>query len=546
MRKHGALLFVLIIASVFRLVWLDSIPSGFDMDEVQVGYNAYSILKTLRDENGRLLPVHTSFFNESRPMLSMYLTAASIAVFDLSVFAVRVTGAALGVTSVFLTYLLVKLLFQNYKLSLLVSGLLAISPWHVILTRSTADGAIGLTFMLLSSVWLVLWISKGKAKFLFLIYLSWVMTFFAYIGARPIIFLHAVFWIIALAATGDRKKAGTLTILVLIFAILPTYLTVRSGEGLARYQQIGNITWKAAEARLAVPFLEDGQTRFPLLATRLFHNKLENSLREFLREYTKYVNGNFLFIQGGFPIRYVIPEQSLEYWFEVPFFLIGLFTLLRRPSRSGIFAIFWFMAGALPAALTTEDSPNLQRSVFMLPGLQIITVIGAAALANAIRKRSIVMKRLLAAGFLILGSWEVGRFVHQSVIHQPIHEPWHRNVQFPQIVAYVTEVEKNYNKVVISKSGTEPYLYFLFFGKVDPTVGQQMVIGKRDVEGDWDFGDKVKFSREACPLNDTTPPESGTLYGNVGECAPVSETEITREILRPDNTVAMRFVKKKE
>jgi len=108
----------------------------------------------------------------------------------------------------------------------------------------------------------------------------------------------------------------------------------------------------------------------------------------------------------------------------------------------------------------------------------------------------------------------------------------------------VNEVQKDYKKILISKSGTEPYLYFLFFTKTDPRLAQKLVIGKRNVQEDWDFGDKIRFVKAPCPMNETTKIENKTLYGNVGECNQVNGTKVVNIIKRPDQTVAMQFLTK--
>ncbi|OGY18546.1 MAG: hypothetical protein A3F04_00540 [Candidatus Chisholmbacteria bacterium RIFCSPHIGHO2_12_FULL_49_9] len=535
---------ILILAAILRLLWLDRFPAGFDMDEVQVGYNAYSILKTLRDENGNFLPLHTSFYNEARPMLSMYLTSPWIALFGVNVFAVRFSVALLGVFAVFLTYVLVKKLFDDEQLALLSSALFAVSPWHIILSRSTTDGALGLVFFLGSMLLLVSWVKSKGTALLLLTYLSWVVTYFSYIGVRPFIYIHALFWIIFLLVKHRKSQALVLSLMLALFTVLPVWVTIQSGAGLARYRQIGNITPQSAVARLQTSFLEDGGVGLPIVVTRLFHNKVENSAREFFREYFKYVSLNFLFVQGGYPTRYVVPEQTLQYWFEAPFFLLGLFAAVKRFKLSSAYALFWFLAGGLPAALTTEDAPNIQRSVFMLPGFQIITAMGFVFVYRKVQKRAKLLRTLVTVLFVVGVVWEIGRFSHQYTIHQPLHQPWNRNIQFPEIVAYVNQVQSKYDKILISKSGTEPYLYFLFFTKTDPSLAQKLVNDKRNVQGDWDFGEKVRFVRDPCPLNERTVAEGKTLYGNVGECGEVKGAKVVNVVRRPDQTIAMQFLTK--
>lgn len=542
MRSKKTLLLIMIVAATFRLFKLTNYPSGFHIDEAQIGNNAFSILQTLRDENGAFLPLHTGFFDEARPMLSVYLTVPWISLFGLSVFSTRLTNALLGIAVVYLTYELAKKLFANEQLALISCALMAISPWHIILSRSSADGAIGLAFLLLSNLLLIIFVRRKKGILLLATVASWVLSYFSYTGVRPLLALQPLFWVGFLTIKGRRKAAFAVTAsLVLLWVVLLSI--AGSDKAFSRYGQIGNISAQLAEVRIFPWFLQDSQGKQPIITTRIFHNKLENSIREFSREYFKYINLNFLFLEGGFPIRFSVPEQPLQYWMEAPFFLYGVYLLIKQKKTESWFLIFLFLSGPIPASLTTEDSPNMQRAAFMLPSYQVIASVGIVRAISWLKNRKKHQRKLAGiagVAFLLMFSWEINRFIHQSTVHQPLHQPWHRNVEWPQIVEYVSRNEGRYDKIVLSKLGTEPYQFFLFYNRMDP-VKAQTLVKSRNVSGDWEFG-KIVFSKQACPLHDYEGVEANTLYGNQGECREIPGTAIIKRIRRPDNTVAMQLL----
>src|SRR3989338_6516297 len=158
------LILIIIVASALRLWQLGKVPSSPDWDEVALGYNAYSILQTGKDEYGKFLPIVLRSFDDYKPALYSYLTIPSILIFELNVFAVRLPSAIFGIISVVATYLLVKELFsmkssfeiQSSKeiskekndwkleiLALLSAGLMAISPWHIQFSRVAFEANIG-------------------------------------------------------------------------------------------------------------------------------------------------------------------------------------------------------------------------------------------------------------------------------------------------------------------------------------------------------------------------------------------------------------------
>ena len=63
---------ILILAAVFRLAYIGSIPGGMFGDEVDAGYNAYSLLKTGHDYNGNWWPTHIESMGDWRPFLYIY------------------------------------------------------------------------------------------------------------------------------------------------------------------------------------------------------------------------------------------------------------------------------------------------------------------------------------------------------------------------------------------------------------------------------------------------------------------------------------------
>src|SRR3989344_3482713 len=91
---------IILIAILTRLPFLGQFPNGFTGDEAQQGYSAYSILHSGRDEWGQFLPLNPRGFGDFKPPLQTYLMIPSIAVFGLTIEAVRLPSAILGVLTV--------------------------------------------------------------------------------------------------------------------------------------------------------------------------------------------------------------------------------------------------------------------------------------------------------------------------------------------------------------------------------------------------------------------------------------------------------------
>src|SRR3989344_2866260 len=100
MRTGFTLAAIVTLAAVLRFYQLGKNPPGLNLDEVAIGYNAYSILKTGMDEYGQKFPVAFRSHDDYKAPLYIYLTSVSVAMFGLNEFGVRFWSALAGTLSV--------------------------------------------------------------------------------------------------------------------------------------------------------------------------------------------------------------------------------------------------------------------------------------------------------------------------------------------------------------------------------------------------------------------------------------------------------------
>jgi len=173
-RKINILLFIILILAAFlRIYKLSSIPPHLTSDEAALGYNAYSILKTAKDEYGNFLPIIFKSFGDYKPGLYVYLTVPTVVLFGLSEFSVRLPSALAGVLAVWLIYKLVNYLFPDKKYSFfsfrfslgdIAALMLAISPWHIHFSRGAWEINMSLTLTLLGIYFFLKALEKSIAE----------------------------------------------------------------------------------------------------------------------------------------------------------------------------------------------------------------------------------------------------------------------------------------------------------------------------------------------------------------------------------------------
>src|SRR3989344_4388137 len=119
-----------------RLYKISEIPASVYWDEASIGYNAYSILKTGKDEWGDFFPLHFRAFGEFKLPVFIYSTLLFIKIFGLNEFSIRFTSVLFSLGAVILTYLIAKKIYNNLAVALFASLFVSISPWFFVFSRT--------------------------------------------------------------------------------------------------------------------------------------------------------------------------------------------------------------------------------------------------------------------------------------------------------------------------------------------------------------------------------------------------------------------------
>lgn len=129
-----ALAIFLIIGVALRVVALGQVPLGLNQDEACNGYDAYSLLRTGRDQHGNRLPIVIQAFNDYRMPLFDYSLIPVVGMFGLKAASVRL-GAALWGSADLMAIALLGYLMLGARGGAAAIILAALSPWHLPLSR---------------------------------------------------------------------------------------------------------------------------------------------------------------------------------------------------------------------------------------------------------------------------------------------------------------------------------------------------------------------------------------------------------------------------
>src|SRR5579859_7887433 len=129
--KKIILIGILIVAFFLRIWQIDKVPVSLFGDELDLGYQAYSILHTGADYYGNKWPLQFHSLAEYRTPLYLYSAVPTVAIWGISPLGVRLPAVIFGVLGIWALYLLVKELTEREDIALGAAAVMTFSPWHL-------------------------------------------------------------------------------------------------------------------------------------------------------------------------------------------------------------------------------------------------------------------------------------------------------------------------------------------------------------------------------------------------------------------------------
>ncbi|MBI5123522.1 glycosyltransferase family 39 protein [Candidatus Roizmanbacteria bacterium] len=463
---------IILLASVLRLWGLGSVPPSPDWDEVALGYNAYSVMQTGRDEYGKAFPVVLQSFDDYKPAFYMYTIIPFIPLFDLSIVAVRLPSAIFGILTVLATYFLVYELFKRKDIALVTSFLLAISPWHIQFSRVAFETNTGLAF----NVFAALFFLKGLKKpwLLSLSAVCFVLGIYVYQSEKvfaPLLGLVLILIyrkeLFALA----KKYLISAILIGLVLAAPMLYFIATDKNALLRAKGVSIFSEPTKLSQLTqIKLLEDKNTGNIL--GEIFDNRRVVFAKEIAANYLVHYNLNWLFITGDLK-RHHAPGVGNLYLWELPFLLIGIYSLLFLPfsKKTKLLIFVWFLLAPIPASITT-GVPHAVRTLNFLPTFQIFIAVGLVTAYQFISKNKAL--KLLAIGYLFFAIFNFLYYLNQYFVQQNYYNSEDWQYGYAKVIPFIKENENKYSKIIVTNQSPldQSYMFFLFYLKYPPKVYQ--------------------------------------------------------------------------
>lgn len=444
------LILIVLFASLLRIFNLANAPVSLNQDEAVNGYDAYSLGTTLRDHHGNFMPVMLESFGDWASPVITYLTIPFVKLFGLSEFSVRLPVALLGVGALALIYVVVMQLFNDKKLALLASFLLAIMPWHITLSRWAIPPSI-LPFFVLLFLSTLLWAIKDKNEGSYIKFLL--------VGAT--------------AAIATYSYPTQKLFIPLLLCSISSFIFFKY-----RIQKIvlsGFIFYVILVSPIYIITLSNPDKYNSRLNMVSITHSGENIFQGFLSRYIDYFLPGFHFGTGDLDIMHHVPGVGSTYSFLSIFFYMGILTcfyivitnkeLINLNREKSLLLLVWLILFPIPASLTV-DRNHLLRVVHGLPIVVLFVVLGFQIISSFFKR--IKQKQMLFFIVMILGLFYVSHF--SSLYFYKYHEQSKGSYQYgiKSFMSYILKNEEKFSLVLIDSKINQPYIYYLFYSKTHP------------------------------------------------------------------------------
>lgn len=532
--------FIILLSVFLRFYQLDSNPPSLNWDEVSLGYNAYSILKTGADEYGTKLPLSIRSFGDYKPPLYTYLAVLPIKLFGLNEFSVRFPAAVIGALSVIAIYFLVREILQKWdrkyqKFIAVVSAFfLAISPWHLQFSRGAFEGNVGMFFLILS---LFLFFKAFQNKYFYILFaFSFVLSVYSYHSFRLINPILLIVLFILFYKKLIRQRILVLISIVIIFLFsLPIYANFISSSGTDARLSMVTIFSEPTIQMESAKRVENAKRQHDLVG-EIINNRRIFFLLAIIKGYFDHLNFDFLFVHGDGGVQHHAYNMGMLYLWDLPFIMLGALFLFKKIDRRILLLFILFFLAPFPASITT-GTPHPVRAIAMIPAFQIFSAVGFIFVLLFLQryKFAIVANSIIIVALLL----NLTYYLKSYYIDTPIKYGYFWQYGNKEAIEYARQHEDEYKKIVMTYKIDQPYIYYLFYNKIDPFWYQNNWAEKGNIGR---FERKIgKYEFRYIDFNKDSK-EKDTLLIGVPEEIPL-DTRIIKEIRYLDGSVAYRIAK---
>ena len=473
------LIFITLVSIFLNIYKKNQSPPCFNADEAANGYNAYSILKTGRDEYGKLLPLRFKSFGDYKMPIFTYLSVPFIWLFGLSEEVTRLSNVFIALLFPWIIFFLVSELFNNKKIGIIASFLVATSLGLQIIGRQAHEGYISAFLVCGACLFFIRYVKKQSAISQVLFYLSILLMLFSYQSARVFALLFLMISIIFLI----KKKIKSFWFVGILIIVMGFFLVT---DIIYKPARLGNlIFYKNLGFSLKINELRgEGGKRF-------LYNKATIGINDLINECSKYFSPQFLAVDGDANLRFGFFGMASMTMLVYVFIFIGIFYLFKNNERWRYLIMVFFLSSAITGALSWAGT-SITRSLFIVVVANIIAAYGFYNLLMDFKK---VKRNLIFISLFVLQLYFLFFAWDFYFNHYPKRAVVVRSWQcgYKELASYIKNNYDKFDRFYITKKNGQPYIFLLFYLNYPPKKYQAQA--NLSAPDEYGFGQVERFDK---------------------------------------------------
>lgn len=470
MRYRVILIFILLLGLLLRIHSLSSLPPGPEWDEASVGYNAYSIATTGKDEWGHLLPTIFEAFGDYKNPLYIYSTALFVKFLGLNLFSLRLTAALSGAIAILLIYGIAWELTKKKEIALISAFMTAISPPAIFFSRIAGDGMILSAGLILAGIYFELRSLRTQSlKDALLAHSFLIVSLFAYNLARVLSPILMIAFVGFNFMNPLRKRLPYFIFVTITVAVAGIIIFSQAKVGGASRISYVGIFGSDKSSVLEVNQLRQDEQNSK--RSHLLFNKATLYSITLLNNYTEHFGSDFLtsFHNQSVVFESFYPLLTLLFY---PLYLYGIYLAIKnfttekdkRKKYAYLLLIAWIALSPIPSAIT-EGAPSAKRYLGSLGSQAILVSMALFSLYEWGQKQGKMIGLFSLTFFFLLCVYLNQTFTYINDFFGP-YATTHRTLYAGKenaVGSFVAVHYKDYDAFIYSHQLTGfPYIYPVF------------------------------------------------------------------------------------
>jgi 4-amino-4-deoxy-L-arabinose transferase-like glycosyltransferase len=483
-KKNKTLLFLIsifLVSFFVRIAFYKTTPLLWD--EAALGYNAYSILNTGKDEYGTVLPIIFKSFGDYKPGLYVYLAIPFVKLLGLNDLSVRLPSILIGsLIPIFLFFLIKEINPKAHKTAVLAALITTFNPYSIHFSRGAWETNV-LTFeLVLASYFFFKYVNNQKNRYLFWSAIIFGLTLFTYQAGKMISLLVIIILFLTNLKIVNKKNIRSLSlnfVLPLLIFCIPIVYGLFFGSNGNRLKVVSLFSYPRDPAEVQTIISETNKTDY-----QIFYNPVVFFTRNFFSRYFNHFSPRFLAFEGDWQdARNSAPYIGVILYPSLIFLVLGIFFALTRVKldKLNLFFLLWLLVAPLPAALTRDAVQSVRAMSLSIPLVYFV----ALGLFFVLEKYKSKLLRVFIFGFYLISFLYYGDLY---LNHMVVKSPTDFLYGYRQAAEYVIQNQSKFKQIYFTDYYEQPYIYYLFYSQYSPQNYQKQA--KLD-DGSLDVG-KVK------------------------------------------------------